>query len=353
MATGAAHSLPLPTPTVIRLRKNPSRVATRRLRSLWVAIALVSSPARADDNDDVTVSLEWSSTEGCLDTESLRTSVSARTRRKPVAAGEGADAVIVGRAEPGPKGGWWVELRVTDRAGAELGRRTLEIAEGGCAPLRDHVAVITAMLVDSSVVEQAAQTAPVVPPPPRPPPPRPPPRVPSPPWRGTAAVFAAGEVGRLPDVKAGGGLTIGRGFGAIARVDLTVTRFAAATARSDDGGRTVLRWTATALDLCTAWRAGRLLLTDCAGLEAGLVSARGSGFADNSQNVELLVDGRLVIQVDLDLVGPVFLRAGVVGRAALVRPRFGFEDETGVFQPLYQPSFFAATGHLGLGARFP
>ena len=39
--------------------------------------------------------------------------------------------------------------------------------------------------------------------------------------------------------------------------------------------------------------------------------------------------------------------------AAVARPRFGFEDESGAFQPLYTPKLLGLTAEGGLGVRFP
>ena len=315
------------------------------MRGGWPACALIvwlsAAPARAER--EVSVALAWRSGEGCLDTAGLYAAV--RSQRRPVASLSRADAIISGRAEVRPGGGWRVELVVADRRGAVLGRRSLEIAGEGCPPLVEHVALVVAMLVDSSVVERAA---PAPAPPPGPIAPRE-----EPGWRGDAAAWLAAEAGRLPGAVPGLGVGVGLRSPGGWRLELELAAFAEATA-GDGTGETSLRWVAAALAACApGLRPGGWQLTACAGLEIGAVGAEGAGFTRNRRDRQLLIDGLGRLRVERRLAGPAFLVLGVTGRLAVLRPRFGYEDEAGRFQPLYQPSLAAATVELGLGAHFP
>lgn len=83
------------------------------------------------------------------------------------------------------------------------------------------------------------------------------------------------------------------------------------------------------------------------------MSAKGAGFTRNQRDHELLVDAVASSRLEIDLVGPTFLLGGLGWRLAARRPRFGYEDETGVFQPLYQPSLIGLVVEIGVGAHFP
>ncbi|HEU5059362.1 MAG TPA: hypothetical protein VFU21_22670, partial [Kofleriaceae bacterium] len=222
------------------------------------------------------------------------------------------------------------------------GRRSLAVAEAGCAALREHVALVVAMLVDSSVVERAAPARAGAPPPVRP----------EPRWGAYAAAAIAAEAGRLPGWAPGlvlaGGVTTAGGW----RAEIGLAGFAGARA-ADGTGATDLRWLAVSLVGCApglgppGWWAGA-----CAGLEAGAVLAEGSGFARNQSERELLVDALVRVRIERRLAGPAFLALGVTGRLGARRPRFGYEDEAGAFRPLYEPAVAAASAELGVGAHF-
>ena len=321
------------------------------MRVGWPAGALIlwlaALPARAQPAREVAVALLWRSSDGCLDTGGLYRAV--RSRRRPVGSATDADAIISGRAEVRPGGGWHVELVAADRRGAILGRRSLEVAEDGCAPLREHVALVVAMLVDSSVVEGAAdiQRAP------------PPSDVRSDEgWQGDADTVLLGEIGRLPGEEPGLGAAFGLTLPGRWRGEVGLAVFAQSTAR-DDSGETTLRWIAGHAAACRArrgiWRRRPTWLREvaCVGLEAGVMSAKGAGFTRNQRDHELLVDAVVSSRLEIDLVGPTFLLGGFGWRLAARRPRFGYEDETGVFQPLYQPSLIGLVVEIGVGAHFP
>jgi len=300
------------------------------------------------------VALRWDPADGCLDTARLYALV--HSRRRPVGADAASDAIVSGRARMSATGGWDVELVVADRRGAVLGRRSLSVAAGGCEALREHVALVVAMLVDSSVVERAADIAradiaradiaradiaraDIAPGRER--------------WGGDVALAIAGEVGRLPGTVPGLAMSAGLSSPGGWRADIAMSAFAAATA-SDPSGRTSLRWLAAAASGCApglapaGWR-----LTGCVGLEVGALLARGDGFERNQRDRELMVDALGRLRIERRLVGRTFAALGVGVRIAVRRPRVGYEDESGQFQPLYEPSWAAVTADLGLGAHFP
>jgi hypothetical protein len=297
------------------------------VRTIALILLALAAPARAEPAE-VTVAIRWTSRDGCLDGEALRAAVSGRTRRRPVLGAAGADAIITGRAAAAGSG-WQVELVVTDRGGAILGRRDFTVPEPGCAALRDHVGLVVSMLVDSSVVERATAPSGAR-------------------WRADLGLAAVAEAGRLPSVRPGLSAAIGLRAPGGWRIELAAAGFARAEAEAA-GGSTSLTWRAGAVTGCIpAWR-----LDACAGLEVGALTGRGSGFVRNQRDRQVLVDGLAGARLDQPLLGPVFLRAGLELRAAAVRPRFGYQDESGVFQALYEPSLLAATARLGLGVHFP
>ncbi len=317
------------------------------MRVGWPAGALIlwlaAPPARAQPAREVAVALLWRSSDGCLDTGGLYRDV--RSRRRPVDSAAAADAIISGRAEVRLGGGWHVELVVADRRGTILGRRSLEVAEDGCAPLREHVALVVAMLVDSSVVEAAAPAATAAP---RPDTPAERSR-----WRGDVAAVVLAEAGRLPGATPGLGASVGLASPGGWRGELAAAVFAEASA-SDGSGETSLRWIAAALSGCApGFRPDGWQLTACAGLEAGAMLAEGAGFTRNQRDRELLLDALARLRIERRLLGPTFVALGLTARAALLRPRFGYEDEAGMFRPLYEPMAVAATAEVGLGAHFP
>ncbi len=289
------------------------------------------------------VALRWHPADGCLDSAGLYQLV--RSRRRPVGSAAEADAIVSGRARMSAAGGWDVELVVADRRGAILGRRSLAVADGGCQALRQHVAVVVAMLVDSSVVEAAADIR------------APEKRAPRPPsgarWTGDAALAIVGESGRLPGAVPGLAMSAGLASPGGWRAELAMSAFAIAEA-SDATGQTSLRWLAAAAAGCPPGlaRAGWSLAA-CGGLEAGAVLARGAGFARNQRDRELMLDGFGRLRIERRVVGRTFAALGVSVRLAIRRPQFGYEDESGRFQPLYAPTWAAATADIGVGAHFP
>ncbi|HUS65847.1 MAG TPA: hypothetical protein VMZ28_14950 [Kofleriaceae bacterium] len=317
--------------------------------TVMIALAAAVAAARGDEGSapEATVAVVWSSREGCLDGAAAEAAVRARTRRTVRPAAE-ADAIIAGAAAA-RAGGWSVEIVVTDRRRREeLGRRALEV-RGDCAALRDHVALVMAMLADSSVVDPAAV------------PPAPARDAELPPgasidalrrWRVEVAAGGAGEAGRLPGATPGVAVAVGAvtpgGWG----IELRGAAFAAAHAEADVG-ESELRWSAAGLVGCApGWGAGVARATACGGVELGAVSAEGSGFARNLDQRELLVDGLLVARGELAVGGPVFVRLDAGLHAAARRPRFVYEDESGELRGLYRPRLVGATAALQLGARF-
>jgi hypothetical protein len=301
---------------------------------LWLAV-----PAAAGTGREVSVALLWQSADGCLDTSSLHAAV--RSRRRPVASAAEADAIISGHARR-DAAGWQVELVVADRRGAVLGRRSLVVAGQGCEALREHVALVVAMLIDSSVVERAAPPRRAAHPPRR-----------EPRWRGDAGLGVFSEIGRLPGDETGLGATFGLTARDRWRGELELFASAEASAH-DEVGETSIRWFAGSLAGCRHGRRRRPWQGFlCAGFETGIMRARGSGFARNQRDHKLLLDVVVKTRTELGLFGPTFLAVALTGRLAVFRPRFGYEDETGTFTPLYQPKIVAATFEAGLGVHFP
>lgn len=312
--------------------------------TVLVALLCGAATARADGGD-ATVGVAWTSRDGCLDTAMVEAAVGARTRRALRPAGE-ADAVISGAATARSGGGWQVDLIVMDRRRAEvLGRRALDVASSDCAALRDHVALVMAMLADSSVVEPAA-VAPVddAEAPPR--------EVVERRWSAAIAVGGAVEAGRLPGVAPAWRASVGAVTPGGWSVELRAAAFAAASAERE-AGEASLAWRIAAVIGCVpGWSGAGWRATACAGLEVGTMDADGAGFARNADARELLIDGIGAVRVERRIAGPVSVCAEAAIQVAARRPRFGYEDEAGTFRGLYRPRVVGAVGGAGVVVRF-
>lgn len=329
----------------------------RGLQWLAVAIAVCGSGSLALGQDE-SVSVRWTSTDGCLSTEVLRGSVAkAASRNRVVAAG--ASVVIVGKAERASEASWSVVLVVRDRFDVEVGRRAFSVAGSGCTSLVDHVVLVTTMLVDSALVSTASEAtskAAMAPPkadrqnPLEAPLRRKPERL----RRGilSVALGPVAEFGRLPSQSFGGSLSLAVTLASDWRISIRGLAFPEVEA-VDVEGRGTLSWQTLGLLGCPPpWSAAGFVMGACLGMEAGVVNARGQGFQLNRVQHELLLDAEGELWTRLDLSKRLFLRANVIIRGALVRPTLGYTSASGSFQTLYTPSLIGASSEIALGVTF-
>lgn len=312
--------------------------------ALVATLALGEVAARADPGP-VAVALEWKAADGCAGAARLRAEVKDRVRRNAVVDGGPADVVIRGESRREP-GRWAASIQVVARrGGAELGVRELASEAAGCGELDRAVVLVLAMMVDSSIVDEAAA-------PPQmfdaeePPSTARLPRTPE--WRGALAIAGMAEVGRLPGVPLGVELAVQIEPPSLWPVELAVSAWQEASLETGDGGST-FRHLSAALLGCPL-RARHLAL--CGGGQVGVIEAEGFGFVDNRSERELVADVRLEARGELPVAPGWFLRVAAAAWIPLARPRFSFESSGGAVEPLFSPAPVSGVGQIGVGTRF-
>jgi hypothetical protein len=336
------------------MKESPA-MCRSRIAAIAAALAalLAAPPVRADDRP-AAVAIVWQrgpAATACAGADQLAGAVRGQLRRNRLAptAGADADAVIRGRTERRPGGGWRAVIRVTRPGGELLGRRQLTEPGPDCRRLDRALAVVLAMIVDSALVA----------PPPQPARDGERPRLrdrsagPAPSWRFAIGIAVQGELGRLPGSPLGGALVGRIEPPAVWPVELSVDGWRRATADAG-GGRAELDYRSASAQLCPlSWRPGAVGLEGCAGGQLGLIRARGAGFVDNRDRRELVVDGRADLRFELRPGRRWFARIALSGWLALSRPGFSYRAVDGSTVSLYDPAIVAAGGQIAVGARFP
>lgn len=172
--------------------------------ALIAALLAAASPARAEEREG-TVRLEWTSSDGCVGVDKLRTQVEEALGRNAFSNDDGADLSLKGRAGRGDDG---YEAVVTlSRSSSEvLGTRTLRSSAARCDELSAGLPLALALMIDLPLREASVRVS--LPPPPEPPrekralqPEPPPPAVVAPPPPAPASgALAAGPVLRMGGV---------------------------------------------------------------------------------------------------------------------------------------------------------
>lgn len=311
------------------------------------------------------VALQWGSQEGCLDRPQLVAAVSAAAPTSLLVDTD-ADAEILGRAEQASDGSWSIAITVVDAKGKLLGERDLHVAEAGCQALVEHVVLVTAMLVDSAMVRAASETKsgaqehddgpgssrlqPVDDPQ-------------NPLYRQALPVTTVPrlrislgpgvELGRLPSASLGMRLGGAWRFAGGIEWALAAYAFPEVVVSVAEGEEMALRWRGLASAICvpTATLAA-FELRACGGARIGEMRAQGRGFVVDERQRELVADLDVEVIASRALVGRLYLAASLGALAALRRPQFGYESETGSFEPVHAPPLFGAGAQIALGLRF-
>ncbi len=322
----------------------------------WVAfVALIAG--RADAQTAHRYAVEWTTAEGaqsCLQQTELISAVAKLVSAEQLTQPEQADRVILGRGEH--PGSWRATLTVVDAAGNPLGEREIQSDAPSCNELSASVALAIALIIDpdripapAAAFEEPPASAPPVPesssrlsidsrPPPR--------RA----VKGGAVLLS----GVLPAVAIGAQLEFWQPLVRTNSLRFALAYFGAQTI--EVSGRPEV---SVKLYLVTARAAycpqlgnhRKVSVFACAGIESGLMVARGQGGGyDNTPARALFaLDGALT--VDWALVGP--WATSLTGGAALApfRPQFSYRTAA---EPIdvYRRGVLEGRLEIGLSYRF-
>ncbi|MFO0627251.1 MAG: hypothetical protein U0325_16700 [Polyangiales bacterium] len=211
------------------------------------------------------------------------------------------------------------------------------------APRCEELAETAALLLAWTIQPDGLPPAP--PPAPAPAPPPPPPRSTPLRWRVGAGLRL--DVGMMPGVALGPGLTADVG-GPHASLSLDLAWLPTQEGPFDPrrGGR-FEAWTA-ALSGCARWSVRRWTAGPCAGLEAGALRAEGYGVSNPARAWEPWIAARTGGFVELAIAGPLRVVVRLAARIPLRRAAFVLEGVGAV----HQPSALGLVADLGAVAHF-
>jgi hypothetical protein len=258
--------------------------------------------------------------EGCPDARALRAAVVRRLGRDPFA--DDAPDLLAARIAPAPRG-LAGSVTLTDALGRSRGRWDVE-TDSDCVELASALVLALSIVLD----------------PPEPAPPSaPPPPAPASTWAGAVGPLAA--AGAAPTTTVGVVARVWRGrasrpVGGEVRVDLP---------RSEPfGGGRIRTFSITGAGSMCA-RHGPLGV--CGLLGAGVLHARGEGFADDRSSTQPMIYAGPRLMAETPLFGAFFLTAGVDGLLSLWQTTLRVDGDVAWATPV-----FSAVAMLGLGARF-
>ena len=325
-----------------------------RITFLTLILLLCSGRASAED-ESFGVELAWERLPPCLQASDLGSAVSQSLRVNRVVPQQGAARVTISVAS-GAGPGYEVSFVVVDAGNSVMGERQLAFAKDDCESLREHLILLTAMLVDSAHLGQPNQAstefirekgdaqnplwraaggrAPL---------PRP--------HRYSVAIGPRADFLRLPEPTLGGGLPLGTRLGRSMDLNVTLFAFPETTLRVDNLlGATHFRWRGISSRACHAALVRGLGF--CLGLRAGEMRARGFEFRRNRVQHEYLLDAELGLRFQQKVSGPVYFSVDLAGYAGLRRPRFVYETEAMVLESVHAPGIVAFAGQIALGFHF-
>ncbi len=328
------------------------RHARSPLRAVVVALTLVAGTGVAHAQDQQPpFDLDWRAPAGCTSAERLSTEITRLIG--PNAHPEGTTHVS-GEVSAQDNGTYLVKLAL-EQSGRP-GERTLTGAT--CAEVSRAAALLIALAIapDAAHEEPEPRPKPPRPKPPPPPPPPPPPKPPPPPERRFAlALGPAAEVGLLPNLGAGGELSLGAAFKrfsfeAFGATYLNQNRAAEA---GSGGGRFSVR--SFGVRGCAGLAPGDFSFAACVGGSTNHVAARGYGVdfpGSNSTDVGSL---SLAVRVELHFSANVSLRLDAGPHYMLGGASFVLSSDTTTPVrpiPVYRITSFDAGGSLKLVWHF-
>ena len=330
----------------------------------------VASTAAAAPPADATVLLTWvvPPAHECLDVAKVQSTVEARLGRAvflPAPDSLHVDARFLYRGSS-PS----VELEISSWDGKRLGARSL--TSPGCAELAASLPVVIAVLIESRYDEASAPSSeaspatepesPVIAPFPPPAvvaalsPLSPPPDAPVTPAPAAPPPERRNEtsLGAMLGLSSGGQLGAQVEAGLDASVSLVFPlelamwlggRLPASTL----GDPSMTLWSlAASVGACGAAPLGSGIKGGlCAGGGARLLHASGDGFPLPESDLSVVPEVRLEARLELALSGPFQARLAGGGTLPLVRPSYGYVDDSGDREELFQPGF-CGFAHAGL-----
>ena len=251
-----------------------------RARSLGGALLLLAAtlaePARASDAVDLASAIQFDGLPGCVDEAELERRVAPLVRPERLSPERRVEGTVELEG-PGPV----AHFRVLE--GDKLvGRRRLQFESADCAPFRETVEVVVALLLEGHGFDEPTETAEAEPPAPvaaPPPPPIPPPQpaaIAAPARRAMGHFRVGGELGLgvLPAPAAGLRLEGGVELAIPLELRARATWHLNSTTPIEGGGRLEVGGYRLAGTACYLYRP-RWVLSLCAGLGFVALSARG------------------------------------------------------------------------------
>jgi len=343
--------------------------------------------------------LQWSSVPGpdvCLIPEVFASKVERSLGRSPADAAHDATVSVtvrierVGGASPEPQPRWRGEIQVHGRDGGAHGSRSLSRVGPSCEPLVDALALATALVLSSDATVHApgrapgagktgaewtagpnseATSAPATAPPPLR-------YAPQPSWSTAGPVENARVEAPLRSTPpsawqmgADGGLALGMGLlpepspGVEASVFLVLAGgtkiFAAGSAWYPQvssvgaGHGATLSLASLGLGLCPFYGGPRAWTwRTCARGDVGRLQARGFGFTVSSAQDRLTVDVAATLEIQRQLVGPLYAGVATELVVPLIRDRIAYSGSSGEVVPVFRRSPVAGAGSFRLGCVF-
>jgi hypothetical protein len=293
-----------------------------------VAVVSWTAGATADESAGRTSSLSWvrlDGAESCIGTQELAQKVEKRLKRKVFVSASEADVSVEGHVERSGPSRWHAVITVRNASGELLGTRELDQDGNECSAFDDALVLVVSVLIDPE--------ADLAPEPAKAEAPKPKERVVVRRERVVVRVPAPHEAAPEWRLEAGTAPTVGFGvlpatsWGVSAAVVLepprfwgilvTGTYFVPSEIGTDQGAKSELTLAYGGAGLCPlSFRSGRISDRLCAGVAAGALSTRGTGFDVENQDTSPWAMAFVPDRFALRVVGPLALTAS----ASLIVP---------------------------------
>jgi hypothetical protein len=329
-------------------------------------LAASAQSARADET--TTASLSWvrlPGAESCISSQELSRRVEARLGRPLLVTPSNAGLPIEARIEPTERG-FLATIETMGADGQRRGSRVLVHEGSDCRALDGKLELVIALTIDPDAeLKEPGSALPVRPVKPAARPrerscpacpavrcPSCPPKEAREPWR--AAIMASGVIGfgLLPGTAFGARISVALTPPGLIPIDAGGTAWVDRSETTDAGGAEASRFTGH-LRICPeAPLANRLLVSVCAGFEAGIVRGRGFDFdRDQSQNVAAV---SLIAGPELrwTISGGWFVLSSAMLHVPILRPRLFYRAADGSEQEIYRAGAVGVSAGLGAGFAF-
>jgi hypothetical protein len=315
-----------------------ARPRRRPLAALALAAALAAARADAGVRLDL---VRGDGAASCSDGADVQREVARRLADDPfTGAPDRFIEVVLARDGAGP---WTARVRVRDAAGASLGARDLASDDATCGPLSEVVALTVALLVDPEAhASPPPPPAPVCPPPP-------PPRVVVRRVREAALAASAHAVVDttvVPGTGLGAALRGEVALGRAWRIRLGATWFPAANAERG-GARFAVGATTARAGLCRNLAdAGSLALDACADLNVGALHASVDGAVARRTGDFAWASAQLGARLRWRPLAALVIDADAAAVVPFVRRAFGV---AGAADPVFESPAVGLAAALGVG----